>query len=494
MEISWDGVLPTPEQWGLLQGRAFECLEDIKGAQTAISTRAMLELLRRMGSPQGPSANLTKPRMAALIVSALVPHEGWATAVLGNVRLASSSRDLADLSALAFGLELSVEPPVRLFFPAGGVVPAAVAGNGLENEVAPPNAEAAATERPLDLAAILATLQQGFARLDAASAELKSGQAQTVGQLATLSEDTEGLANKVNRMGNKFEQEVKRIDLGQKRLEERLKQLETGRVDQPSVVLTPPTTDSGTSSSETPLPAPESYLPLAAQLAAANPARQNPKLIGQALSAAPPVLKLFRPKNASALAEEEQRVILEQGSLVVRAQQGEISSHGQLIGAANCFLDIWVAASKISTGEKSEYLDHLRRLRHCSTADLLFFHESLVSDLRSKDSFDIVGRESVKFVSHLVVLQTAGQLEEKKGRPSQSQQTIRKCYQCGATDHLRNQCPKRATNAFSDRGPGGSKGTRSSAPPFPGGPPTENGHSAAGSARTKGNRTDQSSD
>ncbi len=44
MEISWDCVLPTQEQWDVLEGRAFECLEDIKGAQMAISTRAMLEL------------------------------------------------------------------------------------------------------------------------------------------------------------------------------------------------------------------------------------------------------------------------------------------------------------------------------------------------------------------------------------------------------------------------------------------------------------------
>ncbi len=52
MEISWDGALPTQEQWESLQGRAFECLEDIKGAQTAISTRAMLELLSH-GAPTG---------------------------------------------------------------------------------------------------------------------------------------------------------------------------------------------------------------------------------------------------------------------------------------------------------------------------------------------------------------------------------------------------------------------------------------------------------
>ncbi len=48
-------------------------------------------------------------------------------------------------------------------------------------------------------------------------------------------------------------------------------------------------TDSGMSSFESSLLAPENYLPLAAQLVAANPDQQNPKLISQALSVAPPV-------------------------------------------------------------------------------------------------------------------------------------------------------------------------------------------------------------
>ncbi len=242
-------------------------------------------------------------------------------------------------------------------------------------------------------------------------------------------------------------------------------------------------TDTGTSTSDSLVPAPESDLSLAAQLAAANPTQQNPKLIGQALSAGPPALKLFWPKNVLALVEEGQQVVLKQGSLVLHPQQREISSHAQLIGAANCFLDVWVAASKILTGEKSEYLDHLRQLHHCSTADLLFFHESLVSDLQSKDSFDIVGGESVIYMSHLMVLQMASQpVEGRKGQQFQPQQMMRKCYQCEAMDHLKNQCPKRA-GTFPDCGPGGSKGTRSLAPPFPGGPLTENGFSAARSAQ-----------
>ncbi len=77
------------------------------------------------------------------------------------------------------------------------------------------------------------------------------------------------------------------------------------------------TTDSGMSFSDSSPPHSENYLPLAAQLAVANLARQNPKLIGQALSAVPPVLKLFCPKNSVTLLEEEQRVIFKHGAVVL---------------------------------------------------------------------------------------------------------------------------------------------------------------------------------
>ncbi len=89
------------EQWQRLGSHAFECLEDIKGQQSTISSRALLELLHRLGDPQASTANLTEPRMAALIIGALVPHEGWATSELGNICLASSSHDLPDLPSLA---------------------------------------------------------------------------------------------------------------------------------------------------------------------------------------------------------------------------------------------------------------------------------------------------------------------------------------------------------------------------------------------------------
>ncbi len=142
-----------------------------------------------------------------------------------------------------------------------------------------------------------------------------------------------------------------------------------------------------------------------------NPAQQNPKLIGKALSVMPPALKQFRPKNAAALVKEEQQVVLEHESLVVCTQQGEISLHGQLLRAVNSFLDICIAASKITTSEKSEYLDHLRHLHHYSTVDMLV--DLLVLDHWSKDSFNIVSRECVQFVSHLSVLQTASTRREE---------------------------------------------------------------------------------
>ncbi len=73
----------------------------------------------------------------------------------------------------------------------------------------------------------------------------------------------------------------------------------------------------------------------------------------------PPALKVFRPKDMAASLEAEQGVIVDQGSIVVQPRQLDLGSHGQVIGAANCFLDIWLTAGKIDPGEKSEYLDHL---------------------------------------------------------------------------------------------------------------------------------------
>ncbi len=145
---------------------------------------------------------------------------------------------------------------------------------------------------------------------------------------------------------------------------------------------------------------------------AANPAHQNPKLISQALSATPLALKLFQPKDAAASLEEEQWAIVDQGSVIVQSSQSDLRSHGQVIGAANCFLDIWLAARKIDPGEKSEYLDHLHRMRHSSVTNLQLFHDYLISDLWRDDSFDIVGRKTTYFVNRSLILLMVAPSEE----------------------------------------------------------------------------------
>ncbi len=183
--------------------------------------------------------------------------------------------------------------------------------------------------------------------------------------------------------------------------------------------------------------------------------------------AAPPALKLFHPKDSAALLEEEQRVIWSMAwSWCLRLT--DVVSHGQLLGAVNGFLDSCVAAAKIGISEKSEYFDHLHQLRHCTVVDLQFFHERLILDLRRADSFDLVGRNSAIFMTRLVVLQMAMLPEERKGR--QLSRSVQKCFQCGSTDHLHNQCPKRPAGGaqFSNRGSVSgweAKGTRSSTSP-----------------------------
>ncbi len=66
-----------------------------------------------------------------------------------------------------------------------------------------------------------------------------------------------------------------------------------------------------------------------------------------------------RPIYLTVLVKDEQQLVFDQASIVVHSNEAKASSHGQLIGAANCFLDIWVVAGKISAGEEMEYLDNL---------------------------------------------------------------------------------------------------------------------------------------
>ncbi len=129
MAVNWDGVSTTEDQWMALEGCPFDCLEDVRGQQSATSTRALMELLHRLDCPQTPCANLTKPKMASIIVRALAIHEGWALATLSNVLLATSSRDVADSASLAFSLELSIKSPLQIFFPASGIPPPEAEGH-----------------------------------------------------------------------------------------------------------------------------------------------------------------------------------------------------------------------------------------------------------------------------------------------------------------------------------------------------------------------------
>ncbi len=84
---------------------------------------------------------------------------------------------------------------------------------------------------------------------------------------------------------------------------------------------------------------------------ATNAAQQNPKLIGQAYSVTPPLLRFFQPRDSAVPVEDEQRLVLDQGSILVCSNEAEVSSRGQLIGAVNCFLDIWVMVGMIGARE-----------------------------------------------------------------------------------------------------------------------------------------------
>ncbi len=183
------------------------------------------------------------------------------------------------------------------------------------------------------------------------------------GDLASLAKHT---SKKVNWLEQMLGEEIANIQMGQRRqfdtLDTWLKQLETARVQQlPAASASVTPLVNCTSISDSSLPAPETYLPLTILLVATNPAWQNPRLIGQALSVTPPLLRFFWLRDSAVLVEDEdeQRLVLGQGSIFVCSNEADVSPHGQLIGTVNCFLYIWVTAGKISAGEETEYLDNL---------------------------------------------------------------------------------------------------------------------------------------
>ncbi len=64
---------------------------------------------------------MMKQKMVMTIAGAVASFDDWSTANVTNVCLAASCQDSAEVSSLAFGLELVTDSLVHLLFPAGGV-------------------------------------------------------------------------------------------------------------------------------------------------------------------------------------------------------------------------------------------------------------------------------------------------------------------------------------------------------------------------------------
>ncbi|MCP4548651.1 MAG: hypothetical protein GY835_19515, partial [bacterium] len=389
---------PTDDQWACLNGRALEALDSIKGT-TAISTNAFIELVRRLGQVQATSANTSKQKMATTIVGLLAALEGWAAADLPNVSLSSSCRDAADPKAIAFGLQLEVDPPVRLFFPAGGVLrplppDELAAQNNAADELAPvPVLQPAAGDQ---MAQVLALLQGQAASL----AALQTGQDRAAAQLTTLSGETEGLAVKVNRMGNTFEQEIARLEGRLKHLERTDKQVRLQTVGVP-----PPPTQNGTSLSEPVLSddVPAATRALIQSLNSNHPARKSSKLFTSALSIEPPPLKDYLPADLLSAWEDEEVLVPDAGSIRLQSRRLPIRSRKQLFEALDCFLQIWVAAGKVSLGRMGDYTRLLQNSPHLSIYSLVSVHESFILHIQSADppSFELAGPNLADLMMHL---------------------------------------------------------------------------------------------
>ncbi len=346
-----------------LDGRPLECLEDIKGAQSAISTRALMELLHRLNLPQTSSANPTKPKMAAIIAGALSSCEGWATATLSNVHLASSSRDTADLASLAFGLELSIESPLQLFFPAGGIPPLVV--DKPEVEVVPQNVHGVGLVPPQpptapakQMTAILALLQeqkmamseQKMAMSDqkVALQRLEESQGQNLSNLeASVASHLEMLAGQWNDEFRKVTEQQKTHNKSFSehcaQVEARLKKLESG-----STLLgsAPPTLAGSSGQSDFPLfvdpsgmaPSAEDLQQVQKLLGLSNPTAFNDKLVSRMLSDGNVHLREFLPQRLAP--SSDTTFVVEDSHLQLSATVKQFRSSADVLMAIQNVLEV----------------------------------------------------------------------------------------------------------------------------------------------------------
>ncbi len=209
---------------------------------------------------------------------------------------------------LAFGLELTVNSPIRLFFPAGGVPlqPSEVASTteAAANDSAsvPPPVMGDQMGQVLAAISTMQSLLHNFeVTVDCRLCDHGKAIAESVRRdLAT------GFQQQLDKVGLDFQKEIDKVQQGQQELHQRLQQVEqnasaplvSGVTQSQPAASGTTTSDNGMSTSDSSLSALETYLPLAILLAVTNRARQNPKLIGQALSVIPPPLRFFWPRDS----------------------------------------------------------------------------------------------------------------------------------------------------------------------------------------------------
>ncbi len=86
MSEEWDCYVPSEDEWAELDPGAFEFLGNAK-SQSAISTKALAECLRRLKMPVG-TAQQSKSKLAASIASVLLTHPDWSQASPATIQLA----------------------------------------------------------------------------------------------------------------------------------------------------------------------------------------------------------------------------------------------------------------------------------------------------------------------------------------------------------------------------------------------------------------------
>ncbi len=173
MSDEWDCYEPSEDEWATLDPGAFEVLGNIK-AQSAISTKALTEFLRRLKKPAG-TMQQSKSKLAASIATALLIHPNWSQVSPATIHVAQVGGDKTDPLEASFAVEFRLDanaPVQRLVF---RPVPLDLVPSAQKEAVTQVDMTQSSAAAPTDpMTAVLALLQEQKVAMEASQAEQRT--------------------------------------------------------------------------------------------------------------------------------------------------------------------------------------------------------------------------------------------------------------------------------------------------------------------------------